>query len=61
MSTWALLNDGEEIAAFRGIDVLCVENCETVAVNMGLAAELQKGVALAPGVEIVCLEDDDDS
>ena len=59
MPIWALIEDGKEIAAFRGFtNSICREDCETEAVELGLAAVTRKGVALAPGVEVVCLTDD---
>lgn len=60
MPTWALLDDDKEIAVFRGIrNDICREDCEAEAIELDLAARTKKGVALGPGVEIVCYSDDD--
>lgn len=60
MPIWALYEDGKQIAAFRGIrNDICKEDCEIEAIELGLAARTKKGVALGPGVEIVCLTDND--
>ncbi len=59
MPIWALYDDGKEVAAFRGFtNEICREDCETEAIELELAAKTKKGVALGPGVEIVCLQDD---
>lgn len=59
MAMWALLDDGNEIAAFEGIDSeSCREDCEQRALGLGLAAQTRKGIALGPGVEVVCYDDD---
>ena len=59
MPIWALLDDGKQVAAFRGCnnDILR-EDCESEALALDLAAKTKKGIALGPGVEIVCLQDD---
>ena len=59
MAVWVLLVDDKEEAVFRGFsNELCREDCEVEAIEKGLAARLERGVALAPGVEIVCYETD---
>ncbi len=58
MATWALLDDGKEIAAFQGHSGCCREDCEARAVDLNLAVMTKKGVALGPGVEVVCYDDD---
>lgn len=59
MATWALLDDGEEITSFTGIDdEACREDCETRAIQLDLASRTKKGVALALGVEIICIDED---
>lgn len=58
MAMWALLDDNVEITAYRGIDGDdCRKGCEEEAIRLDLAAMTKKGIALGPGVEIVCLED----
>lgn len=60
MAVWALLKDGREVAAFRSIrNDIAREDCEAEALAVGLAFMLPAGLALARGVEIVCLQDDD--
>ena len=59
MGTWVLLDQGKEIAAFVGLSEVCRQDCEIRAVALGLAAWTKNGLALGPGVEIVCLESND--
>lgn len=58
MPVWVLMDHDEELAMFSGIRNSVVrEDCEQEAIAKGLAARLERGVALAPGVRIVCIED----
>lgn len=58
MPVWVLMDYDEEVAVFSGISNSVVrEDCEQEAIAQGLAAQLERGVALAPGVRIVCIED----
>lgn len=60
MAVWALLENGRQVAAFRSIrNDIAREDCEAEALANCLAFMLPTGLALAPGVEIVCLQDDD--
>ena len=58
MAIWALYDDGKEITSFEGHSEICREDCEIRALELDLAAKTKKGIALGPGVEIVCLESD---
>jgi len=59
MPTWTLAEDGKENTSFIGFsNEARREDCENRSVNMGLAARLNKGVALAHGVEIYCETDE---
>ena len=58
MAIWSLLDDGKEVVSFEGISECCREDCEARAIDLDLAAKTKKGIALGPGVEIVCLQDD---
>lgn len=58
MAIWSLLDDGKEVVSFEGISEFCREDCEARAIDLDLAAKTKKGIALGPGVEIVCLQDD---
>lgn len=55
MTEWALMVDNREIECWRGLNRETREACENSAIEQGLAARLERGVAFAPGVEIVCL------
>jgi hypothetical protein len=60
MAIWALLNNDKEICQYRAVfDADAREGCEDEAVDLGLAARLSQGVAMAPGAEIICYQSDD--